>query len=105
MDFLGALSIFKELLAWRSAIDILLIAAGLFFLYRTLVRLGTWKIATGILVAVGIFLLDRFLDLRTIEWFFGTFSHVAVIDLILIFQPELRKFLERAASVLSLINI
>jgi diadenylate cyclase len=101
MDFLGALSIFEELLAWRSAIDILLIAAGLFFLYRTLVRLGTWKIATGILVAVGIFLVARFLDLRTIEWVFGNFSQVAVLALIVIFQPELRKFFARAASVRS----
>ena len=101
MDPMGILSIFKEFLAWRTAVDILLMATGLFFLYRTLVRLGTWKIATGILVAVGVFLVARFLDLRTIEWVFGNFSQVAVLALIVIFQPELRKFFERAASVRS----
>jgi diadenylate cyclase len=101
MDFLGAIGFFKAFLAWRSAAEILLIAAGLFFLYRTLVRLGTWKIATGILVAVAIFLVARFLNLRTIEWIFGNFSQVAVLALIVIFQPELRKFFERAASVRS----
>lgn len=101
MDFLGAIGLFKAFLAWRSAVEILLIAAGLFFLYRTLVRLGTWKIATGILVAVAIFLVARFLNLRTIEWVFGNFSQVAVLALIVIFQPELRKFFERAASVRS----
>jgi diadenylate cyclase len=101
MDFLGAIGFFKAFLAWRSAVEILLIAAGLFFLYRTLVRLGTWKIATGILVAVAIFLVARFLNLRTIEWVFGNFSQVAVLALIVIFQPELRKFFERAASVRS----
>jgi uncharacterized protein (TIGR00159 family) len=71
----------------------------IFFLYRTLVRLGTWKIAAGILAAIGIFLIARLLDLRTVEWVFGNFSHVAVIALIVIFQPELRKFFERAVSV------
>ena len=101
MDFLGAIGFFKAFLAWRSAVEILLIAAGLFFLYRTLVRLGTWKIATGILVAVAIFLVARFLNLRTIEWVFGNFSQIAVLALIVIFQPELRKFFERAASVRS----
>lgn len=101
MESLITLSIFKEFLAWRSAVDILLIATGLFFLYRTLVRLGTWKIATGILVAVGVFLVARFLNLRTIEWVFGNFHQVAVLALIVIFQPELRKFFERAASVRS----
>jgi len=74
MDFLGAVGLFKAFLAWRSAVEILLIAAGLFFLYRTLVRLGSWKIATGILVAVAIFLVARFLNLRTIEWVFGNFN-------------------------------
>jgi uncharacterized protein (TIGR00159 family) len=89
------------MLSWRAALDIALMAAGLFLLYRTLVRLGTWKIATGILAAVGIFLMARFLDLRGIEWVFGNFSQVAVVALIVIFQPELRKVFERAVSMRS----
>lgn len=101
MELIGLLSIFKELLSWRSAVDILLLASGLFVLYRTLVRLGTWRIATGILVAVGIFLAASALELRTVEWVFGNFSQVAVIALIVILQPELRKFFERAASIRS----
>ena len=54
---MNSLILYKELLAWRTILDILLIAAGLFFLYRTLLGLGTWKIVTGILVAVFIFLV------------------------------------------------
>jgi uncharacterized protein (TIGR00159 family) len=101
MDTIGLLRISTEMLSWRAALDIALMAAGVFLLYRTLVRLGTWKIATGILAAVGIFLLARFLDLRGMEWVFGNFSQVAVIALIIIFQPELRKVFERAVSVRS----
>jgi uncharacterized protein (TIGR00159 family) len=89
----------QALIGWRAIIDILLIAAALFFLYRTLLRLGTWRIVAGILVAMFIFLIANFLDLKGLEWIFGNVSHVAVIALIIIFQPELRKIFEQAVSV------
>lgn len=89
----------REITTWRAMLDIFLIAAGLFFLYRTLLRLGTWKIVTGILLAVGLFIASSFLDLKGIEWIYSNLSHVAVIALIVIFQPELRKIFERAASM------
>ncbi len=80
-------------------VDILLTSTGLFFLYRTLQRLGTWSIAAGILIAMVVYLLARLLDLKGVEWILGNFSHVAVIALIVIFQPELRKIFEQAASL------
>jgi uncharacterized protein (TIGR00159 family) len=74
-------------------------AAGLFFLYRSLLRLGTWRIVVGILAALGLFLIANFLNLKGIEWIFGNVSQVAAIALIVIFQPEIRKIFERAVSV------
>lgn len=91
--------ILREFLTWQAILDIALIAAGLFFLYRTLVRLGTWKIFVGILAAFLVFTLANILDLEGIEWIFQNLSHVAVIALIVIFQPELRKLLEKAVSL------
>lgn len=84
---------------WRALVDILLMSAGLFFLYRTLQRLGTWGIAAGILIGMVVYFLASILDLKGIEWILGNLSQVAVIALIIIFQPELRKIFERAASV------
>ena len=91
--------ILHELLAWQSILDIILIAVGLFFLYRTLVRLGTWKILLGILAAFLVFSLAKVLDLEGVAWIFQNVSHVAVIALIVIFQPELRKILEKVVSL------
>lgn len=88
-----------EFFSWRAVLDILLITAGLFFLYRTLLRLGTWKIMAGILLALVIFILANALNLKGIEWIYQNVSHVAVLGLIVIFQPELRKVLEKAVSV------
>jgi len=89
----------KVFFHWRSLLDILLIAAGLFFLYHTLLRLGTWKIVAGIFLAVAVFLMAYILDLKGIRWIYSNLSQVALIALIVIFQPELRKLLERAASL------
>jgi DNA integrity scanning protein DisA with diadenylate cyclase activity len=99
MDPISLPFVLNQLLSWRAMVDILLLATGLFFLYRTLMRLGTWKIAVGVLAAILVYLFAALLDLRGIEWVFGNVSHVAVIALIVIFQPELRKVFERAVSV------
>ena len=68
--------IVKALLTWRAAVDILLVTAGLFFLYRTLLRLGTWAIFTGILLATAVFFVANFLDLKAIEWIYTNLSHI-----------------------------
>jgi uncharacterized protein (TIGR00159 family) len=100
MSFMGqSVALVYELFSWRAVLDILLISAGLFFLYRTLLRLGTWKIMAGILLALLIFILANALNLKGIEWIYQNVSHVAVLGLIVIFQPELRKVLEKAVSV------
>jgi len=96
MDFI---LLIKQFFDWRALIDILLMSSGLFFLYRTLQRLGTWGIAAGILIAMLVYLLASILGLKGIEWILGNLSQVAVLALIIIFQPELRKIFERAASV------
>lgn len=88
-----------ELLTWQAILDIALITAGLFFLYRTLVRLGTWKIVVGILAAFLVIALANILSLEGIKWIFQNVSNVAVIALIVIFQPELRKVFEKVVSL------
>jgi len=99
MDHYSPLLIIKELLAWRAIVDILLISTGIFILYRTVRRLGSWKIVVGILVAMLVFLASYLLDLSGIKWIYINLSNVFIIALIVIFQPELRKIFERAVSV------
>jgi uncharacterized protein (TIGR00159 family) len=90
------MTVVNEILSWRGLLDIFLMSAGIFFLYRTLLSLGTWKIVTGILLAIIVFLLASLLDLKGITWIYRNVSHVALIAVIVIFQPELRKIFERA---------
>ena len=99
MEKMSLFFLLKELLSLRAITDIILVTAGLYFLYHTLLRLGTWKIVTGIVLAIVFFSVASMLDLRGIEWIYSNLSPVAVIALIIIFQPELRKVFERAASM------
>lgn len=91
--------VLQEISTWRAFIDIFVIAGGMFFLYRTLVRLGTWKIFLGILIGFLVFLIARLLRLDGVGWIFENLSQVAVLALIIIFQPELRKILEKVVSL------
>jgi uncharacterized protein (TIGR00159 family) len=88
-----------EIFTWRAALDIFLIAVGNFFLYRTFVRLGTWKIFLGILTAFLGFVFANMLHLEGTSWIFQNVSQVAALALIVIFQPELRKVLEKLVSL------
>ena len=89
----------RLMLDWRVVLDILLITAALFLLYRALHRLGAWKIVAGIFLAIVIFVVANILDLRGIRWLYSNLSQVALIGLIVLFQPEIRKVFERAASL------
>jgi len=63
------------------------------------VRQGTWKILLGLVAAFVIFVFATALHLEGITWIFQNVSQVAVLALIVIFQPELRKVLEKMVSV------
>ncbi len=95
-----ALHIYTDIfLNWQTLLDIVIIAAGIFYLYRTLLRLGTWKILIGILAAFLVYIIASVLQLEGVEWIFKNVSHVALLALIILFQPEIRKLFEKVVSV------
>jgi DNA integrity scanning protein DisA with diadenylate cyclase activity len=87
-----------RLLDWHAPVEILLIGLGLYLLYRNLSAMGAWKIALGILLGLAVFVAARILEFRGIEWILSRFSGVALIALIVLFQPEIRRLIERAVS-------
>lgn len=89
----------KGSLNWRGFLDILLIAVVLFFAYHALNRLRTWKILFGISIAVIILLLANILELTGVCWIYTNLSNVALIGIVIVFQPEIRKMFERIVSL------
>ena len=87
------------MLSWKTVLDIFLIATLIFLIYRTFRTLGTWRVLLGILIAVTFFLIASLLELEGISWIYSNLSQVAVLGVIVIFQPEIRKVFERAVSL------
>ncbi|GAB4336588.1 MAG: diadenylate cyclase CdaA [Desulfobulbaceae bacterium] len=85
---------------WRVLLDILFFTVILYLLYRTLRATGTWQIVLGLTIAAAGAGLASLAGLRGVEWLFSNFSQVALIALLIIFQPEIRKVLERTTSLL-----
>lgn len=97
-DFL--LEVARQFGDWRVLLDILVFTVFIYLLYRTLRATGTWQIVLGLTIgAVGAGLASL-IGLRGVEWIFSNFSQVALIAFLVIFQPEMRKFLERTTSLL-----
>ncbi|MFC1853195.1 diadenylate cyclase [candidate division CSSED10-310 bacterium] len=87
---------FIEALNWRSGLDIVLLSIIVFLIYRTVRSMGTWKIAAGIIIGAVVFSIAALLELPAAEWIFTYLSSVLVLGLVIIFQPEIRRFLERS---------
>jgi len=88
--------LFNGLSDWRVLLDIVVFAALFYTIYRTLRASGTWKIAVALSLAAVASMIANLLELRGVEWLFTNLSQVAVIALLIIFQPEVRRFLEHS---------
>ncbi len=76
-----------------DAIDILLIAILLYALYRLLRGTGAVKIFFGIFIVFIIWTVARYFHLTMFADVLGKIFSVGLIALIVIYQPEIRKFL------------
>ncbi len=92
-----------ERLQWTDAVDILLVAL-VFFLLLTLLR-GTRavQLVRGliILILLGSLLTSTFLRLVALSWLLRNTLPVLLFSIPVIFQPELRRALERLGGVVS----
>ncbi|MBN2041521.1 MAG: diadenylate cyclase [Spirochaetes bacterium] len=103
--FTHYLNNFIGFLDWRIFFDIPIIAFIILLLYRTLKSSGSWRIGLGILIILILYPLAHVLKFSGISWIFDNLSQIALIGLIIIFQPEIRKILERAVSTLRIRKI
>lgn len=74
-------------------IDISLVAFLFYYLYKLVRGTLAFNITIGLILIYGIWLLVEALSLHLLSAIFSRFVQVGVIALLIIFQPELRKFL------------
>ena len=79
-------------------IDVFLVAVLLYYIYRLVKGTVAINIFIGIIVVYLIWRLTDFLDMFMLHKIFDGFIKVGIIALIVVFQPEIRKFLLMVGS-------
>jgi diadenylate cyclase len=80
---------------WNDVIDILVVTALIYYILSWLQGTRAIQVIRGLLLILFIYLAGWSLGLHTINWLFDKFAAVIAMMLIIIFQPELRRTLER----------
>ena len=78
---------------WGDIIDVLLVSILLYQIYKLMRGSVAVKIFIGILSLYLIYLIVRAVQMELLELILGQFMGVGVIAAIILFQPEIRKFL------------
>src|ERR1700733_6894093 len=90
------LSVFR----WQSVADFLVLAVAFYALLRWARSARAMRIALGVVGLHALALLARHLDLVVTSWVLDAAAILAVLVLLLIFQPELRRAFMRLDSAL-----
>ena len=89
------MEIFNEILNFSivDVIDVILVALLLYYIYKLIKGTVAINIFIGIIIIYLVWKLTDFLDMELLTSIFGGFIKVGIIALIVVFQPEIRKFL------------
>lgn len=86
----------------RDTIDILIIAIAFYEIYLFARKSRAGQLVKGVIMLLAFFALAYLLDLRTVKWLLSNLLTVGFTAAIIIFQPELRRTLERVGQTTSL---
>lgn len=94
------LEIFNDLLNFSvvDIIDVILVALLLYYIYKLVKGTVAINIFIGIIIIYAAWRLTDFLEMELLSSIFGGFIKVGIIALIVVFQPEIRKFLLMVGS-------
>ena len=80
-------------------VDIILLAAAFFFVYRFAKKRRAIKLIVGVVLFLALMFLVDAAKLSALGFVFGDFKQLGLIALIIIFQPELRSALEKIGGI------
>ena len=94
------MEIFNDLLKFSvvDIIDVMLVALLLYYIYKLIKGTVAINIFIGIIIIYLVWRLTTFLNMELLSSIFGGFMKVGIIALIVVFQPEIRKFLLMVGS-------
>ena len=87
-----------KLIGFFDLLDIAIIAFGIYHLFRFVRRSRSGQVVKAIIFIIVAMALANLMHLRVISFVLNNAVELGVIALIIIFQPELRRFLEQMGS-------
>jgi diadenylate cyclase len=80
--------------SWRPAVEILILAVGIYFAMRFIRGTRGAPIVTGFLVLLlALVMVANLLKLQVLQWILGAFSAFFAVAVVVLFQPEIRRML------------
>ena len=76
-------------------LDILIIAFLIYQLLGIINRTRAGQLAKGALIVLAVYLVANILNMRTVTWLLNSLLQVGLLTLVVLFQPEIRRALER----------
>ena len=84
---------------WSDYLDIAIVALLIYKLLPLIKAPSTMRIARAILAVVVVMIVTDALDLYALNWILNQLMSVGLIAVVILFQPELRRMLDRLGSV------
>lgn len=85
---------------WRAALEILILAVVIYYVFRFLRGTRGWPVVIGFVVLLlALVLTTTLLDLQVLRWLLIEFSTFFAIAVLIIFQPELRRMLAELGNL------
>lgn len=84
---------------WTDYLDIVIVGLIIYKLLPLIKTPSTMRIARAVVVVVVIVVLTDALNLYTLNWILSQLMSVGLIAVVILFQPELRRMLDRLGSV------
>ena len=84
---------------WSDYVDIALVALLIYLLMPLIRTPSTWRIARSVIAVLAIAWLTDALELYTLSFILNQFLAVGLLAFVVLFQPELRRMLDRLGNV------
>lgn len=91
--------VFLQNRSWHDFLDILVVSFGLYRLLLLIRGTRAVQLVAGLAVLVAIGLMARVLQLQLTSWIFSNLAPALLIGIVILFQPELRRALDRMGRV------
>lgn len=102
MKFIGDAAAFMwnivQTLRPNDILDIAVVALIIYKIISFVAKTGLAKVIRGIIFLLAVLWLSTLLDLNVVEFLMGNTIELGFIAIIILFQPELRRLLERVGS-------